>query len=330
MAKARRVRRVYSISGELVTKSREAALAAVQIFNSPLVTFKSEIFIVLMNIAWTYLLHAHYRKSGVEYRYYQQRGKRRHFDKTKSGAHKHWELERCLNDTACPVDKDARNNLDFLIGLRHEIEHQMTSRLDGSLSAKFQACCLNYNDYVKKLFGEPFGIDKHLAFSLQFSSISSDQAKSLPSPAKMPSHIRAFIEGFEGRLSEEEFNSPKFAYRVLFVAKTANRKGQADEVIEFVKDGTQLATDVNKTYAVIKEIERPKHLPGEIEALMKGEGYRDFSMHWHTELWKAMDAKREGKGFGVQVGKAWYWYDTWIEQVRQHCKDNAAKYGKAL
>lgn len=35
---------------------------------------------------------------------------------------------------------------------------------------------MNYNDYAKKLFGEECGIDKHLAFSLQFSSISQDQA----------------------------------------------------------------------------------------------------------------------------------------------------------
>lgn len=325
MAKTPRVRRAFSVSGELLTKSREAALAAVQIFNSPLITFKSEIFIVLMNIAWTYLLHAHYRKHRIEYRYYRQLAKKRVFDKTKSGAHKHWELERCLNDGQSPVDKDTANNLRFLIGLRHEVEHQMTSRLDSSLSAKFQACCLNYNEYVKKLFGERCGIDKHLAFSLQFSSISREQAAALPVPGEMPAHIKAFIEGFEGKLSDEEFNSPRFAYRVLFVAKTANRKGQADQVIEFVKADSALAADVNKAYAVIKETERPKYLPSGIVKLMKEEGYAQFSMHSHTNLWKQMDAKNPGKGFGVAVQKTWYWYDTWVAQVREHCQGNAAK-----
>lgn len=326
MAKKPRIRRAFSVSGELLTKSREAALAAVQIFNSPLITFKSEIFIVLMNIAWTYLLHAYYRKQRVEYRYYQQKEKRRVFDKTKSGAHKHWELEQCLNDQRSPIDKDTTNNLRFLIGIRHEIEHQMTSRLDSSLSAKFQACCLNYNAYVKKLFGERYGIDKHLAFSLQFSSISREQAAALPSSSEMPSHIKAFVEGFEGQLSEDEFNSPRFAYRVLFVAKTANRKGQADQVIEFVKADSALAQDVNKAYTVIKETERPKHLPSGIVALMKKEGYPYFTMHEHTKLWKSLDAKNPSKGFGVAVQKAWYWYDSWVEQVRNHCRENAAKY----
>jgi len=324
--KKKRVRRASSVAAELLTKSREAALAAVQIFNSPLITFRSEIFIVLMNIAWTYLFHAHYRKQGIEYRYFEQKGSRRIFGKTSSGAHKHWELERCINDANSPIDKDAANNLLFLIGIRHEIEHQMTSRLDGALSAKFQACCLNYNEYVKKLFGVQHGIDKHLAFSLQFSSISKDQLATLPSVDKMPAHLAAFIQGFEGSLSEEEFNSPKFAYRVLFVAKTANRKGQADQVIEFVKADSQLAQDVNKSYAVIKETERPKHLPAGIVQQMKSEGFKRFTMTSHTNLWKSLDAKNPAKRLGVRVEKSWYWYDAWIEQVRSHCQANAAIY----
>lgn len=35
--------------------------------------------------------------------------------------------------------------------------------------------------------------------------------------------------------------------------KTANRKGQADKVIEFIKADSDLAKDVNKHYAVVKE-----------------------------------------------------------------------------
>ncbi|HAT9142573.1 TPA: DUF3644 domain-containing protein, partial [Legionella pneumophila subsp. pneumophila] len=61
MAKQRK-RSVFSIKNELIKKSQEAALAAIQLYNNPLITFKSESFIVLMNIAWTYLLHAYFRK----------------------------------------------------------------------------------------------------------------------------------------------------------------------------------------------------------------------------------------------------------------------------
>ena len=87
---------------ELLNKSREAALAAVQIFNNPNISFKSESYVVLMMISWTYLLHTHYRGKKIEYRYFKQKGSRRRFDKTKHGADKYWELERCLNDTQSP------------------------------------------------------------------------------------------------------------------------------------------------------------------------------------------------------------------------------------
>jgi Domain of unknown function (DUF3644) len=317
---------MFSVSRELVTKSREAALAAVQIFNNPQITFKSEIFIVLMNIAWTYLLHAHYRIKGVEYRYFEQKGANRRFDRTKAGAYKCWELERCLNEASSPVDRDSANNLRFLIGLRHEIEHQMTTRIDASLSAKFQACCLNYNTHIKKLFGDDYGIDKHLAFSLQFSSLSKEHVETLEATPGLPSHIKKFVEGFEGGLSDEEFNSPKFAYRVLFVAKTANRKGQADEVIEFVKADSELAKQVNAKYVITKETERSKHLPGKIVETMKKEGFSRFNMHAHTEFWKSQDAKNASKGLGVSVEGTWYWYEPWLDKVRAYCKANETQF----
>lgn len=175
---AKRKRTVGSVKSELIVKSREAALCAIRTFNDPQVTFKSETFIVLMVIAWTYLLHAYYRAKGVEYRYYQKPakgGKRRKFERTKHGQFRHWELESCLKAKECPIDRDTRNNLSFLVGLRHEIEHQMTQSLDAWLSGRYQACALNYNHYLKKLFGESQGLDSVLAFSIQFADLSPEQ-----------------------------------------------------------------------------------------------------------------------------------------------------------
>lgn len=327
-AKKKRNRRIHSVSDELIHKSREAALAAVQVFNNPQITFKSEMFIVLMNIGWTYLLHSYYRKHGVEYRHFEQKGKIRRFCRTTKGAYKYWELERCLNEAGCPVDRDASNNLRFLIGIRHEIEHQMTTKIDATFSAKFQACCLNYNEHIKRFFGNEQAIDKHLSFSLQFSSITKDHVAQLQSQPLLPAHIKSYVENFEANLTEEEFNSPKFAYRVLFVAKTANSKGQADEVIEFVKADSELAQNVNQKYAIIKETERPKLRPKTIIDTMKKEGFQKFSMHYHTLLWQSEDAKNPSKGFGTNVEGSWFWYQSWLDRVRNYCKENARLFTK--
>lgn len=326
MSVAKRVRRVFSVREELLKKSREAALTAVQIFNNPNVTFKTETYVVLMNIAWTYLLHAHYRAKRVNYRYYTQGTKKKQYDRTKNGAFKHWELERCLNDEHCPLERGVVQNLKFLIGLRHEIEHQMTTRIDDLLSARFQACCINYHDSIVLLFGEQYGIAKHLAFSLQFSSLTSEQVDTLEQQTGLPSHIKRYIEGFDGTLPPEEFGSTKFAYRVIFVPKTANHPNQADQVITFVKADSEIAKTANAAYAVIRETERPKWLPSQILAKMKTLGFPRFLMSHHTDFWKEQDARNPSKGYGVQIAKTWYWYDTWLTEVRKHCVANAESY----
>jgi hypothetical protein len=323
----KRIRRIGSIKGELLRKSREAALAAVQIFNNPNISFKAESYIVLMHIAWTYLLHAYYRERKIEYRYFTQHGKRREFHRTKHGAHKYWELERCLNEDQSPIDNDTANNLQFLIGLRHEIEHQMTTRLDDVLSARFQACCLNYNRYIKKLFGVENGIERHLSFSLQFSTISEDQKLALKDHPDLPANIQGYIQEFDAALSNDEFANPNYAYRILFVPKTANRKGQADRVIEFVKADSPLAASVNREYAVIKETEKKKYLPKQVVEKMQTEGFRKFKMHHHTDLWKAQDAKNTAHNYGTLVaGKIWHWYEGWVSHVRKHCEENRNRY----
>nr|WP_315237730.1 DUF3644 domain-containing protein [uncultured Albidiferax sp.] len=322
----KRTRTIGSIANELLKKSREAALASVQIFNNPAITFKSEIFIVQMVISWTYLFHAYYRKKGIEYRYSKQVGTRRQFSRTAKGAYKYWELEACLNCDQSPLENGAAKNLRFLIGLRHEIEHQMTRRLDEHLSARYQACCLNYNDLIKQLFGDEHGIDKHLSFSLQFSSIKAGQLETLLDVAGLPSHIGAFINTFDEHLTLEEFNDPRFAYRLLFVPKTVNHKGQADKVIEFIKSDSELAKDVNKSYALIKDTEKIKYLPSQVVERMHSLGFGKFTMHHHTQLWKTLQAKEAGRNFGVLVVKTWHWYETWIAEVTRHCTDKSNIY----
>jgi hypothetical protein len=123
-----RKRRFGSLANGLLKKAREAMLTAVQIFNNPHVEFKSELFIVTTIIAWTYLLHAFYRRKRIEYRQFTPGARRRHFLRTKFGAIRYWSLEECLACHDCPLEEIVKNNLRFLIGLRHEIEHQMTTR----------------------------------------------------------------------------------------------------------------------------------------------------------------------------------------------------------
>lgn len=325
---SKRHRSIGSLADELIAKSRESALSAIRVFNDPHVSFKSETFIVLMVIAWTYLLHAHYRKKGIEYRHFQQQGARKKFEKTKgSGSFKFWELERCLKCEFSPIDSNAANNLKFLIGLRHEIEHQMTRSLDQYLSGRYQACAMNYNSYIKHLFGERHGLDGHLAFSLQFSEISEEQLNGPQPEAKIPARLRSYIVKFDQGLSQEEHSNSKFSYKLIFKKQLVNHPGQADRVVEFIDPKSELAQTIDKAYWVKKEVEKPKFRPKDVVARVHAAGYPQFRVQPdHLNFWKQEDAKNPAKGFGVDVSGAWYWYESWVQRCIALCKENHAKY----
>lgn len=309
-------KRIFSERVELISKSREAALSAVQLFNNPNTTFKTESFIVLFIIAWTYLLHAYYRKIKVEYRYHELINGRKYFEKI-DGDYKFWDLSKCISGPKCPLDKNTINNLQFMIGLRNQIEHRKSEGIDGYFSARYQACALNFNFYLKKLHGDRYSLDRKLALSLQFAEFDYDQSQIMKDAIKMiPTHIRTYVADFENQLTENEIEDERFAYRLLFSKVVAKRTGQADRLIEFLLPSDPLAKNIKKEYWIKEDREKPKYIPSQIVAKMREAGYKKFGMHQHTKLWQEHDAKNPAKGYGARVAKAWYWYQNWLDFVR--------------
>lgn len=313
------------IGDELLVKAREAMIQAVQGFNNPRAYFKSETFIVIAMIAYTYLLHWHYRRNGVDIRYKRMVEGVETVMKTRHGADKHWELEACLNYTDCPLDPPSIANLRFLIAIRHEIEHQLTRRIDETISAKLQACCLNFNQTIKEIAGTQHSLDQDLALALQFSGISRDQRDILLSNTDMPEHLQAAHTAFEDNLTDDMVTNPRYSYRVAYIEQVVNSRGKADQVVEFLRAGTEKGEHVR---LALKEVEKPKLKPAQIVDLMKEEGYPRFNLYHHTKLWQAADAKAQGKGFGTTLSDgSWYWYPAWVDQVRAHLLANAEQFG---
>lgn len=293
---------------ELLVKARETMIAAVHTFNSAGLYFRSELFIVTSIIAWTYLLHAYFKREGVDYRY----KKSGVVERTPAGAEKFWELSHCITIGACPLEAGVVNNLKFLIEIRNEIEHRSTNRIDDALSAKLQACCINFNDAINKLFGREFALEKRLPIALQFVTFDGVQRKALLG-ADLPQHIATAMDTFHNTLTDDEQKDPKFRYRVAFVPKVSGKATKSDLAVEFIKPGSPEAEAVERV--LLKEVERPKYLPSHIVEKAKAAGFPTFNMHDHTKLSEQLDARNPAKGYGVSVAKAWYWYENWLEKV---------------
>jgi hypothetical protein len=316
-------RTVHSHKAELIRSSREAALAAIQSYNNPLINFKSETFIVLMMMAWTYLLHAYYRGTGVEYRYYKSGSKRRIFER-KDGRYWYWDLSKCLKARECPLDSDTTNNLGFLLGLRHEIEHVKPPQLDTYLSGRYQACALNCNHYLKKLFGNRYALDQHLAYSIQFSELTYQQAEAISAAEEaIPPPIRSYIARFDDSLTDDEISNDRYSYGLLFAKKVVIKRGQANRVFEFIPPESELAQTISREYWVLKEKEKTKYRPSDVVRVAQEQGFSSFNIHNHFELWSRENAKDPAKGYGVEVCGQWYWYERWLSWVLDYLSTTA-------
>lgn len=317
---------LHLLGDQQLVKARESMMLAVQSYNNPKTFFRAEAFIVLAIIAWTYLLHAYFKSHGVDIRYKKKNSTGKlEVQKTKHGKDKLWELTRCLKETKCPLGQGVTNNLELLLEIRHEVEHQMTSMIDDDLAPKFLACCINFNTTIQTHFGKKYAMDEDFALALQFRAFDPDSLLETDGVKKAPSELTKAITKFESKLNKEEYADPEYSYRLLLVPKLAASKSSADKVIEIVKADSDEALEMNQVF--FKETEKGKYKPKKIVDTMKAEGYKKFGLHSHTELWKMLDAKNASKGYGIELSDGqWYWYESWLNRVREHCKENAALY----
>ena len=93
--------------------STNSALFAVEAYNKPRSTFRSETYIILMIIAWTRLFHAYFQsKIGNKY-YYKKNNRYEKID----GERKAWDLQKCI------IEFDKLTKFQILSnGLRKNLE----------------------------------------------------------------------------------------------------------------------------------------------------------------------------------------------------------------
>jgi hypothetical protein len=308
---------------ELLIKAREAMIAAVHTFNSAGLTFRAEIFMTTAMIAWTYLAHAWFKRAGIDYRYRTAGGD---VKTLKSGAEAYWDLTKCLKHQDLPITAGIRHNLGFLIEIRHEIEHRSTNRIDDALGAKLQACCLNFNDAIRKWFGAQYGLERRLPIALQFVTFDAAQRAHLKKASDLPATIASAMDAFHDKLSEEELADPAFSYRVAFVPKVGTKASKADLAIEFIKADSEEAKEIGQV--LLKEVDKNRYLPSQVVQMMHDEGFPRFTMDNHTKLWKELEARDPAKGFGRpgDYKGTWVWFDSWVARVKAHCQENAERY----
>ncbi|MCA9955004.1 MAG: DUF3644 domain-containing protein, partial [Anaerolineales bacterium] len=147
----------------LIDKAQESALLAVQIYNNPLIKFRTPGFVVQMIIAYTSLFHAIFERNGTEYWYKDIDGSPKMVDGDKYA----WDISECIKSYYGGQTLPEIENLKFFIAIRNKIEHRFLPALDLTFSGKCQAILMNFEELLASEFGTYFGLGMSLSLALQ-------------------------------------------------------------------------------------------------------------------------------------------------------------------
>ncbi len=214
----------------MVEASRQEALQAADHYNRPKRDRSLEGFLVHMHIAWLYLLHARFKRDGIDYRYW----KGRRLDRI-DGEPKTWELRRCIQERWSANDP-VRKNLELTIALRNKIEHRYQEAISAVTSGYAQALLLNYEEEITATFGNKYSLGDELRFPVFVGTFTRDGvAKILDAQRQAPSKIKKFLADFDASLDPSIAQDPRYEFRIHLVPKTGP-KTEADMSVTFVRE----------------------------------------------------------------------------------------------
>jgi hypothetical protein len=218
----------------ILESSIDSALLAVEIYNKPRTTFRSEGYITLMIVAWTRLFHAHFHNTiGNRYHYKGDDGRYKLID----GERKSWELTTCIKNYG-QLTSPVKKNLEFSVRLRNKIEHRHIDKreVDTLIFGECQALLYNYETVLINLFGQGYALNEALVYSLQFSQLRTPQQEKANRKAlsKDLTEIIAFVKMYRTNLTDDDYGSQEYSIKLLQIPKISNTN-RADAAIDFVR-----------------------------------------------------------------------------------------------
>lgn len=252
---------------ERLVRAREAMMLAVQVFNLPALLFKTELFAILSNVSWTYLLHEYYDRKGVKLE-----------DKQGNTLL----LSQMIKRSDCPLAKDVKKNIIAIKIIRDDVEHKILSSLGRSFYTLFQANCLNFEDAICAMFGPNMSLGSTLSYALQFSKMGTDQLAQLQK-YDVTDEINAINERIKDATEVDGSEGMQYQFKVSY---SFEKVAKGDANIVFTNnnpDGKHRQEVVVQKIAADEQWPyKPKDVIDEVFAIS---GIK-LSAHNHTQAWR--------------------------------------------
>ncbi|MFJ7352919.1 DUF3644 domain-containing protein [Phyllobacterium sp. NPDC097923] len=258
---------------ERLIRAREAMVLAVQVFNSAGLRFKTEVFTMLANVAWTYLMHEFYTRKKISIVK----------DDGKTMA-----LSELWGRQDFPLNEGMKQNLMALKTLRDDVEHKLLGKADLKWLGIFQACCLNFEKALCDLFGKDLTLSNDLAFALQFARMNIEQVTTI-NKYELPQHIDAIDARLTDGMSDEQKNNIEFQFRVIYTLDSASK---THSHFQFVKPDSSEGKKIHNVLAqkVAADELYPLKPQNVVKLVVEKSGVL-FTSNDHTKAWRLFKAR---------------------------------------
>jgi Protein of unknown function (DUF3644) len=300
---------------ERLIRAREAMILAVQVFNSVGLKFKTEVFTMLANVAWTYLMHEYYSHK-LAVKIVNEQGHS-------------MPLSEVIARQDCPLQDGIKKNLNALKILRDKVEHHLLGKADLKWLGMFQACCLNFDRTMCEHFGSKLTLAQDLSFALQFAKMNFDHVTHINN-YELPEDISAMDALITEGMTPEQINDTNFQFQVVY---TLNAAPKSRAHLQFVNpdsaEGKKIHNVLSKRVAAD---ELYPYKPGKVVKLVAAKTKAGFTSHNHLQAIRKYKVRpKHGSAQPENTDKMYCIYhaahkdytysDAWVEKLVEAVKD---------
>lgn len=252
-----------NISDRLVSKSTEAFILGLEIYNKPTIKYRAEGFAFFICNAWELMLKAYLiNRDGAHSIYFSNKP-----DRTIS-------LENCIRKIFTNKHDPLRLNLERIIELRNTSTHFITEDYEAIYAPLFQACVINYAEKLKDFHNVDITnkvSSSFLTLNLNVSDLSDNHIRAKYSKETAERLIRERNE-IQGDIDTENSNfSIPVETRLLITKKDKkadltvkinNNSSNEIAIVHDIKDsGAIYRYTTNKVITLINKRLKSKNIP---------------------------------------------------------------------
>ncbi len=275
-----------ALARELVKKSRDNMILALELYNRPSLENRLDAFSMLFCTAWEQLLKAELIEQDGETAIFRpQKPGRRRESISLSDA-----VAKCFDQNDL-----VRKNLETIEELRHGATHLLMAPLQAPLSRLFQAGVINFSTRFKEVAAEP--LLPRSAVGL-LSLVGDDSLPDATDLKKLYGEITAAdIAELAAELGTEirSVNDPRFAVTVEYRLALTKKEKDGDIMLATAADGANTGlvlvkpVSVDKTHPfraaeVLTEVTMRTSLPfnrHDLQAVLHKEGWKNSDNEFH-------------------------------------------------